>query len=136
MNDEIEAKVRWLEKASRKHCSSNLFKRRFDDVTKDIRILDRFVNLKVNASIQGYWNKIIADWRKRLSKASIGTAKKPFEEALVLSAGYEQQDSNKDGLVDFEEAIRIACENENMQFPTLPEKAHARVKFLHEFGHE
>lgn len=58
---------------------------------------------------------------------------RPFDAQLVILTGYEQKDSNDEGMTDFGDAVRIACEQNNMQAPTKQEEKKARAEFKKEF---
>lgn len=72
MTRDIENKVRWIEDAhSNPHWTTcETVSKRIQDALAEIEKIDQFVNLKENASIQGYWNPIIKSWRERIETAS------------------------------------------------------------------
>jgi hypothetical protein len=67
----IENKVKWLEDAhSNPHWTTGeIVSKRVQAALAEIDAIDKFVNLKENASIQGYWNPIIKSWRERIEAA-------------------------------------------------------------------
>ena len=66
-------------------------------------------------------------------KTGNNNAKEPFEIGNVLHWGYEQQASNDEGSVDFDDAVRLACENDGMEPPTPAQRKEAHRSFKQEF---
>lgn len=91
------------------------------------RFIDRFKGAELKKVKTGFKKK--EDGASREGNPD----KHSFDIQLVIEAGYEQLECNNEGLTDFDDAVRIACEQKDMASPTKEERKQAKSIFESEF---